>query len=224
MATKLPPSKGSKILMGYRTGIILLAIIILGLDSATVHLLDMLMNPRFRGFHGMIMFKGDYTILVVPDVFTIVFFALLVFRPQGFAPLRKLSSRILTSCRVFFSLGLTALILCGPAMELEVVLRVKSEFLNETPADELDRAHKDFKDFFFCVGYRVDPDNDLTRTNQQYCQVGRARWFMGFFLGVLVFGELVLSYWARNFKVQQERDRKLQPETGEYKTMTESEA
>ncbi|KAF9941316.1 hypothetical protein BGZ67_005367 [Mortierella alpina] len=220
MEPKLPPSKGSRALIGYRRGLIILAIVMLALDCTTTGLLDSLMNPRYRGFHGMIMFNGDFTILIVPDVLTMVFFGLLAFCPQGFALLKKLSSCVLTACRVLFSLGLTALILFGPAVELEAVLRLKSEFGHDVPLDEVASAYDAYMDFLFCAR-AGGPDFDMTRKNQLYCQVARARWFLGFFLSVLVFGELLFSYWARDLKVQQERDRKLQPETGEYKTMAD---
>ncbi|KAF9955552.1 hypothetical protein BGZ70_010191 [Mortierella alpina] len=216
MEPKLALSKGRRALVGYRWGLVVLAVVMLALDFATIGLFNSLMNPRFRGFHGLIMFNGDYAILVVPDVLAIVFFALLAFRPQGFAPLKNLSSRVLTGCRVFFSLGLTALVLYGPAMELDVIMGLAKD--QEADLDE----HEIYQYFLLCA--RGDgPDFDpMSRKNDQYCQVARARWFLGFFLALLMFGELTWSYFAKDFKVQQESERRLHPETGEYKTMLDS--
>ncbi|KAF9959839.1 hypothetical protein BGZ72_008613 [Mortierella alpina] len=223
MAPRLPLSKGSKILRGYRGGLILLAIIMLGLDCATIGLFESLMNPMYYRFYGLLIDNIDYALLLIADLFTIVFFALLIFRPQGFSFYKKLSSRILTGCRVFISLGLTALILCEPALELDTLMVLKFILNHEDFPDEPARAHKVYMDFVFCR-LRRTPEPDMARMNQRYCQVARARWILGFVLGVLVLGELALSYWARDLEVQRERDGKRQVETGEYKTMIDSEA
>ncbi|KAF9941315.1 hypothetical protein BGZ67_005366 [Mortierella alpina] len=221
MTPQLPPSKGSRMLMGYRRSLIILAIIMLALDCATIGLFASLMNPGYDYFYGLSIDKPDYALLLIADLVTIVFFALLVFRPQGLVLLNKLSSRVLTNCRVFFSLGLTVLVLYEPAMELERLMEFKFELNYMAFRDEPAVAREFYMDYVFC-GRRYTPEGNMARTNQQYCQVARARWILGFVLAVLVFGELLLSYWARNFKVHQGRDETLRTGTDEYKTMIET--
>ncbi|KAF9959838.1 hypothetical protein BGZ72_008612, partial [Mortierella alpina] len=107
----------------------------------------------------------------------------------------------------------------APAIELETLMILKA-FIRErrlAPA----AVEEVYLKFVFC---RVRPtyDSDMARMDQQYCQVARARWCLAFVLGAAVFGELALSYWARDFKVQQKRDGTLQDDTGKYKTMADS--
>ncbi|KAF9291173.1 hypothetical protein BGZ68_004878 [Mortierella alpina] len=195
----------------------------LALDCATIGLFESMMHPRYEYFYGLLIDGTDYALLLTADLFAIIFFALLVFRPQGLALFNKVSPRVLTGCRVIFSLGLTVLILFAPAMELETIMELKYELNHVDFPDDPDQAHDVYMDFVFC-GRRYTPDADMAKTNQCYCKAARIRWFMGFLLGALVLGELMLSYWTRDFKAQQERDGKLQTGTEEYKNMVDFEA
>ncbi|KAF9955550.1 hypothetical protein BGZ70_010189 [Mortierella alpina] len=228
MATQLAPSKRRKFLMGYRRSLIALAMIMLALDCATIGLFASLMNsgydyPGYDYLHGIAIDKADYILLLTADLLTIVFFALLIFRPQGFALFNKLSSRVLRSCRVFYSLGLTVLVLYEPAVELDMLMVFKDELSHMRFRGAPDVAHEVYMDYVFCGG-KYTPASALARTNQQYCQVARSRWFLGFLLSALVLIELALSFWARDSNVQWEQDGTLEARTEEYKAMIESEA
>ncbi|CAO3564819.1 unnamed protein product [Mortierella alpina] len=221
MLAKLPPSKGSRILIAYRYSLIVLAIVMLALDCATIGLYESGIKPNLFYFGGLLKEELGYALLLLADLFAIVFFALLIIRPRGFTLFENLSSRVLTSCRVFLSLGLTVLVLYEPAMESESLMLLKSSIFER--GLKPDEAHAAYMDFFLCKRKSL-LEPDMAQMFQQYCQVARARWFLGFFLAALMLGELELSYWERDFKVQQERDRDLQTGTGEYKTMSVVEA
>ncbi|KAF9955551.1 hypothetical protein BGZ70_010190 [Mortierella alpina] len=224
MPAKLSPAKGSRILTAYRRSLIVLAVAMLALDCAAIGIFDSKIKPDPFYFDGLLKDEIDNAILLGGDIFAIVLFTLLVFRPRGFTLFKNLSSRVLTGCRVFLSLGLTALVLWEPAIELKLLINIKS-FIEERLSDPA-QAHAVYMHYFLCERNEdfegVEPS--MAQALQQYCQVARARWFLSFFLAVLVLGELALSYWARDFKVQQERDRELQAGAGEYKTMSDAEA
>ncbi|KAF9291172.1 hypothetical protein BGZ68_004877 [Mortierella alpina] len=224
MTSKLPPPKGSRILIGYRRGVIVLATIMFALDCATIGLFESKIKPQLFYYGGLYRDDVSYALLFIADLFTIVLFAFLAFRPQGFALLKNLSSHILTGCRVVFSLGLTVIILYEPAVELDSLMVFRS-FIQDKLSDPA-IVQKVFMKFFLCKPKDtlevLNPE--MAQAFQQHCQVARSRWFLGFFLAALVFGELALSCWTRDFEVQRERDGKLQDETREYKTMSEIEA
>ncbi|KAF9571478.1 hypothetical protein EC968_000509 [Mortierella alpina] len=175
MTSKLPTFKGGRILAGYRRSLIALAFIMLALDCASIGLFESLMiSPGYEDFRGFYIDETDYALLLSADLLTILFFALLAFRPQGLGLFKNMSSRVLTGCRVVFSLALTVLVLCKPAIELETLMELKFSLDHVTLPDKPALAHELFMNLAFC-GRDYSPEGDLARMNQRYCQVARAR-------------------------------------------------